>query len=191
MIERRQLIVKGDVQGVGYRMIVKDAAAKLKIMGFVQNLKDGTVKIICEGKKKALERFVKAVNIQKKRIYVDQIVSKPGKVTREFNRFRILRGHLSEGELEIMERLDSGLELTEEMHSDLSKGQTEIADTEKEAISSIKTMNTEMGQCFKGLDDKYGEFGKGMEDISKDLKEMKELFAKLVEHYINQSSQKT
>ena len=47
MIQKR-LIVKGYVQGVGYRAYVCSTARWLKIKGTVKNLSDGNVEIICE-----------------------------------------------------------------------------------------------------------------------------------------------
>ena len=47
--KRAIIIAKGEVQKVGYRDFVQDSARELGIAGFVENLEDGNVKIICEG----------------------------------------------------------------------------------------------------------------------------------------------
>jgi len=47
MIQKR-LIIKGYVQGVGYRAIVTDRARRSKIKGKVKNLSNGDVEIICQ-----------------------------------------------------------------------------------------------------------------------------------------------
>ena len=44
-----ELIVSGDVQGVGYRQYVKRIGKKLKIKGSIRNLEDDTVQIRCKG----------------------------------------------------------------------------------------------------------------------------------------------
>jgi acylphosphatase len=41
--------VKGRVQGVGYRMFARDAARRLSLSGYVQNLPDGTVFVSASG----------------------------------------------------------------------------------------------------------------------------------------------
>lgn len=55
-------VVHGAVQGVGFRYYARSAAQRLGVYGYVQNLPDGTVKVVCEGSAKAvdaMERWVK------------------------------------------------------------------------------------------------------------------------------------
>ena len=49
LMKRANIIAKGKVQKVGYRDFVQDSARELGIAGFVENLEDGNVKIVCEG----------------------------------------------------------------------------------------------------------------------------------------------
>jgi acylphosphatase len=51
-------IVKGHVQGVGFRAATKKVAQQLKVIGFVRNLKDGSVEICAQGKKERLEQLL-------------------------------------------------------------------------------------------------------------------------------------
>ncbi len=50
-------MVRGRVQGVGYRSFVTDCALKTGITGFVRNLPDGSVMIVAEGSDEILEKF--------------------------------------------------------------------------------------------------------------------------------------
>jgi len=50
--------VKGAVQGVGYRYFVQNRARELQLSGFVQNLPNGSVKIVAEGKTSDLQKFL-------------------------------------------------------------------------------------------------------------------------------------
>lgn len=52
--ERWQLIVKGRVQGVGYRAACCQKARELDLNGWVRNLPDGTVEVQAEGAVQAL-----------------------------------------------------------------------------------------------------------------------------------------
>ncbi|KRM68106.1 acylphosphatase [Apilactobacillus ozensis] len=52
------VIVKGIVQGVGYRVTVKRIANELNIVGTVQNLKNGNVKIVAAGNSNKIEKFI-------------------------------------------------------------------------------------------------------------------------------------
>ncbi|MCE2982483.1 MAG: acylphosphatase [Parachlamydia sp.] len=51
-------IVKGQVQGIGFRALTRYRALDLGIKGEVRNLKDGTVEIYAQGSKKQLEMLL-------------------------------------------------------------------------------------------------------------------------------------
>jgi len=53
----RRFVVKGRVQGVGYRYFAIRAAAECGVVGSVRNLPDGSVEAIAEGSDAALARF--------------------------------------------------------------------------------------------------------------------------------------
>lgn len=48
-MKKIQAIASGKVQGVGFRMYTQSKAEELGVVGFVQNLIDGTVKIVVAG----------------------------------------------------------------------------------------------------------------------------------------------
>jgi acylphosphatase len=50
-------IVHGRVQGVGFRYHTRAQAVKLGLTGYVRNLFDGTVEVVCEGDPSALDRM--------------------------------------------------------------------------------------------------------------------------------------
>ena len=50
-------VVRGRVQGVGYRYFVMREAAALGVSGFARNLPDGTVEVIAEAADEVLELF--------------------------------------------------------------------------------------------------------------------------------------
>jgi acylphosphatase len=56
MIARR-FIVKGTVQGVGFRYFAIRAARQAGVVGTVRNLADGTVEAIAEGAEAAVAQF--------------------------------------------------------------------------------------------------------------------------------------
>jgi acylphosphatase len=53
-----QVIVRGRVQGVGYRYAMAEAATALGLAGWVRNRRDGTVEALVQGDADALERLV-------------------------------------------------------------------------------------------------------------------------------------
>ena len=59
------LIIKGSVQGVGYRALSKHHADRLGVRGCVKNLSDGSVEIYAQGQPDALEAFVLTIKKEK------------------------------------------------------------------------------------------------------------------------------
>ncbi len=49
LIPTKQMIFKGQVQGVGFRYTTNRLAKRYAIMGWVRNLPDGTVELVMQG----------------------------------------------------------------------------------------------------------------------------------------------
>ncbi len=104
MQTRTEIIVKGEVQRVGYRDEVEKIARKLNIKGFVENLKPYDVRIVCEGEEGDVKRFIGALRIEgDPLIRVSDIAVEYDRPTGEFEYFEIKRGSSEE---ETAERLD-------------------------------------------------------------------------------------
>jgi acylphosphatase len=54
-VSARRWIVRGRVQGVGFRWFVGQEAERLGLGGFVRNLPDGTVEVVSQGPDSALD----------------------------------------------------------------------------------------------------------------------------------------
>jgi acylphosphatase len=59
--ERREVIFRGQVQGVGFRYTARQISARFQVVGFVRNRSDGTVQLVAEGEPEELNRFIQAV----------------------------------------------------------------------------------------------------------------------------------
>jgi acylphosphatase len=59
-VERLHAVVHGDVQGVGFRYHVTRAAHPLDLRGWVRNKPDGTVELVSEGPRSALEQLLES-----------------------------------------------------------------------------------------------------------------------------------
>ena len=57
----RRFILKGQVQGVGFRYFAQDAARREGLHGYVTNRDDGSVEAVAEGDSESLERFERAL----------------------------------------------------------------------------------------------------------------------------------
>ncbi len=53
-----QLIAVGRVQGVGFRYTAQRQAGRLGLTGYVRNMRNGSVEMICEGPSDKIEKFV-------------------------------------------------------------------------------------------------------------------------------------
>ena len=57
----RRVLFSGRVQGVGFRYTTASVARDFEVTGFVRNLPDGKVELICEGSPDQIAGFVDAV----------------------------------------------------------------------------------------------------------------------------------
>ena len=58
MKKRLHINYSGSVQGVGFRLLAQSTAQPLGISGWVKNLDDGRVEVVCEGEEAALNTFL-------------------------------------------------------------------------------------------------------------------------------------
>ena len=86
---RMRAIVKGIVQGVGYRFFVEDRAYELGLTGYVRNLPDGTVEVVAEGDKEVLELLLEHLRRGPRSARVTDVEVERGEATGEFKDFRI------------------------------------------------------------------------------------------------------
>ena len=103
MQKRAIITASGEVQRVGYRGVVERFARKLKLTGFVENIKPYDVRVVCEGDKTSLDSFIKLIRINEYPIEVEHLDVKFEDAIGEFEYFEIKRGDMAE---ELGERLD-------------------------------------------------------------------------------------
>ncbi|RCV65201.1 Acylphosphatase [Methanophagales archaeon] len=158
MQTRARIIVKGEVQRVGYRDAVEKIARKLNINGFVENLKPYDVRIVCEGEEGDIKRFLGALKIEGDPfISVSDIAVVYEKPTGEFLYFEIKRGSTEE---ETGERLDLAALYLKILTSAVSMMNTNIGgkiDDLGEKIDGIKEDTGEMTDTLSFLKAVYRE----------------------------------
>jgi len=59
-MERLHAVVRGNVQGVGYRYFIQRKARQLGLHGWVRNNDDGTVELVAEGPRPDLDQLMMA-----------------------------------------------------------------------------------------------------------------------------------
>ncbi|MFC3038879.1 acylphosphatase [Virgibacillus xinjiangensis] len=71
----KQLIVRGKVQGVGFRYSAQQEAQKMGLTGWVKNKQDGSVELEVEGSDRKVDDFIQKLQDGLNRsIYVEDIM---------------------------------------------------------------------------------------------------------------------
>lgn len=83
-------IVRGRVQGVGFRYFTREMAVETGVAGWVRNNPDGTVEIHANGSQEALERFMHYLRMGPTGSRVDQVDSQWFQEKGAFKNFEIL-----------------------------------------------------------------------------------------------------
>jgi acylphosphatase len=58
MKKRAHIYYSGNVHGVGFRYTTESMARELFLTGWVKNLSDGRVEVVCEGDESSINRFL-------------------------------------------------------------------------------------------------------------------------------------
>jgi len=87
--ERFRAIVRGRVQGVGFRYFTQREASALGLTGYVRNRWDGTVEVVAEGPRQALERLLARLRLGPRSAYVEEVSVEWGEARGEYGFFHI------------------------------------------------------------------------------------------------------
>jgi len=93
MIRHLDIIIKGKVQGVGYRFITKAVADQLGVKGFVKNELNGDVYIAAEGDKLSLDMFLEWCKDGPEQALVNLVESHEGEL-KNYRNFEIVKKSL-------------------------------------------------------------------------------------------------
>ncbi|HEU4710143.1 MAG TPA: acylphosphatase [Pyrinomonadaceae bacterium] len=87
----RKFLIRGEVQGVGYRFFAQRAAARHQIVGYVRNCADGSVEALAEGPAGSVEAFKQDLAAGPQWAVVDQMEEINLDPSGAFSSFRIER----------------------------------------------------------------------------------------------------
>lgn len=88
MKKRLHAYYSGSVHGVGFRFTAERIATSLGIYGWVKNLRDSRVEVVCEGTESTLKEFLRKVDSVFKS-YIRDMDTEWGEATGEFSYFDI------------------------------------------------------------------------------------------------------
>jgi len=146
------ITVQGEVQRVGYRYIVQDIARKLGVKGYVQNMPDGTVKVIAEASVDIVKKFIEALEVKEPPVVVERVQVTYLKPTGEFQFFAITYGNLTE---EMAEGFGTGLK-----YINLSRHETR---------QGFHSLGNEVKAMREGMDKNFQEMSGRYDAISENL----------------------
>jgi acylphosphatase len=143
-----EIIVYGRVQKAGFRDFIDEIAFHFNLNGYVKNLNDGTVQIICEGEENSIKELLEKINISQYPIRVENIDVVYKKPTGEYRTFEVIR----EEDLTTAtyERMDAAVRYIREMNSDISQ--------------KIDGLGNNLGDKIDGLGNNLGDKIDGLGD---------------------------
>lgn len=88
---RARILIYGLVQGVFFRRGIADLATQLGVKGWVRNLPDGSVEVVCEGDKDNLVRVIEFCRLGPSGARVRNVEVEWSNFKGDFRGFRITR----------------------------------------------------------------------------------------------------
>lgn len=166
MIKEIEFIVSGEVQGVGYRQYVTKIGRKLKLVGFAENLEDGTVKIRCKGEEKTIAEFKKKIDAKEPAIAPMVVVDgiKETKLAQGTVKETIFREKYGDSNFEMAQGFSTGMNYLNHFNV---KTQTSFAH-----------MDTKYDKISQGMFAVVASMEKRMEKTDKNIESLLKILAK-------------
>jgi acylphosphatase len=183
---KAEIIVKGAVQKTGYRDYVQEKARSLNVKGYVENLRDGSVRIVCEADEETLKNFNKLINIKQDLIAVEEIETiKKQPATGEYEYFDIKYGSMEE---EMGERMVAGLKMTNATRQEIKGTRAEIRDMHQDLKGSIVSMHQDVNQNFKEMAERYDVISAELLKTRKELEIAVDNLVKVIQKFLEKST---
>ncbi len=87
---RLHLVIRGIVQGVGFRFFVERHARRLGLRGWVRNVADGSVEVLAEGPEEALRLLLEQCQQGPRSAHVEKVETQWLPPANDLNDFQIL-----------------------------------------------------------------------------------------------------
>ena len=156
---KTKITIRGMVQQVGLRAQIKNIADGLGVCGTVENLRDGSVLVVCEAGRADVEKMVSQIRSGTELAVVTDVLVEEGPPATGMDGFEIILGD-SAGEM--LSAITTGtramvgmLATLEEMkrgQSRLENGQNQTNET----LADMKRGQAETRDAIKSMDDKLG-----------------------------------
>ena len=161
MEKRAEIIIYGRVQRAGFRDYIDEIAFDLNLNGYVKNLEDGTVQVVCEGREDFISALLDRVNIVQYPIRVENIEVTYKKPTGEYKTFEIIRDE--DLTAATYERMDAAVRYMREMNSNLGN---KIDQNSLEIREMNSNLGNKIDQNNVGIREMNSNLGQKMNEIS-------------------------
>jgi acylphosphatase len=171
MEKRAEIIIYGRVQKAGFRDFIDETAFNLNLNGYVRNLEDGTVKVVCEGGEDLISEFLDKINIVQYPIRVTSIEITYKEPTGEYKSFEIIRDE--DLTAAVYEKMDVAVKYMREMNSNLGnkidQNNAEIRDMNSNLGNKIDQNNAEIRDMNSNLGNKIDQNNTEIRDMNSNL----------------------
>jgi len=197
------VIVKGNVQGVGYRVFVRLVARRLKIKGLIRNLEDGSVEIFAEGSKNAIKQFSKGIVIKGRSedplsLHIEDLhlcwegESGYQPAWREYSGFDIDygAGEFRPAEKEMLESLEwsklhfSGMSRV--FREELSNAKKDLKNETKGVRNEIRDLHGDVSKSFEEMAKRYDTISSELVKTRKELKRTVDGLLKVIKEFVHE-----
>lgn len=88
-LRKVELVISGEVQGVGFRYFVYHRARQLGVVGWVRNLPDGRVQVTAEGDRGLLDSFIEELKVGPRMASIREVAVKWSDAAGEYRSFEV------------------------------------------------------------------------------------------------------
>ncbi|ODS36879.1 MAG: hypothetical protein A7316_02240 [Candidatus Altiarchaeales archaeon WOR_SM1_86-2] len=203
-MERARIIVKGEVQKVGFRSSIVEQMKSVKLKGYAENLPDGMVEVVCEGEKEKIEELINRIKETPPHFarvdsaepewqeYVGDLKEPdrreedvPVEGTQE-KMLKVMQSFDQKAEIVVVTlgNMDKRLESIDGKQDQMLDKQDQMLDKQDSTIDKIDDMHHDLAGRFDNLRGDYGVIHKTilemLDEMRKERKESNERTEKLV-----------
>ena len=164
---RTKITIRGTVQHVGLRVQIKAIADGLGVCGTVENLRDGSVLVVCEAGRADIEEMVRQVRSGAELAVVTDVLVEEGPPATGMDGFEVIRGDSSEemlsmmatgtktmfGVLATLKDMRQGQNQTNETLARMEKGQEDLKRGQARLEKGQNQTNETLARMEKGQED--------------------------------------
>jgi len=204
MVKKQATItISGEVQDAGFRGKVMRVGQKAGLTGYIENLPDGSVRVISEGEEESINDFVKKLDIHDDDIDVENIDVEWSDATGEFKWFEVkysdlgaemFQGFATAGKKlsAVSQKVEESIQATKEVSHKVEESiqaTKEVGQDVRVVGENIDVLTASTKENFNELGDKYHVISENMGAMNKNIEKMVDALTLLVKEHVEQGKQ--